>query len=310
MPLRYRSHEEDSERWVGFPFREGDVVISTRSKSGTTWLQMICALLVFQTPDLPAPLSELSPWLDWLPLSRDELFAQLRDQRHRRFIKTHTPLDGIPLDPRVTYIVVARHPLDMAVSLYHQSANIDRARLRHLSWQREPYGPSEPRRPLRDWLLHWIDDDVAPQDELDSLPGVMWHLSGAWAQRSKPNMVLMHYDELSTDLDGGMRHLADVLGIAVPDHAWPALVQAATFDHMRAGAERLAPDPLGIFKDKAAFFRRGTSGSGRELLTGGELAHYFARTAQMCPAALLMWLHRRDHDEAGLQEPANDGRQK
>ena len=49
--------------------RDGDIVISTRSKSGTTWLQMICALLVFQTPDLPAPLGELSPWLDWLALT-------------------------------------------------------------------------------------------------------------------------------------------------------------------------------------------------------------------------------------------------
>ena len=44
---RYRSDEEDSARWTGFPFRDGDIVISTRSKSGTTWMQMICALLVF-----------------------------------------------------------------------------------------------------------------------------------------------------------------------------------------------------------------------------------------------------------------------
>ena len=54
MPSRrYRSPEEDSARWSGFPFRDGDIVISTRSKSGTTWMQMICALLVFQTAELP-----------------------------------------------------------------------------------------------------------------------------------------------------------------------------------------------------------------------------------------------------------------
>lgn len=33
-------------------------------------MQMICALLVFQTPDLPAPLAELSPWMEWLSLDR------------------------------------------------------------------------------------------------------------------------------------------------------------------------------------------------------------------------------------------------
>lgn len=59
-PTRYRSADEDSGRWLGFPFRQGDLVISTRSKSGTTWVQMICALLEFQTPELPRPLAELS----------------------------------------------------------------------------------------------------------------------------------------------------------------------------------------------------------------------------------------------------------
>ncbi len=94
---------------------------------------MICALLIFQTPDLPAPLAKLSPWLDWLITPRDRVFARLGAQTHRRFIKTHTPLDGIPLDPMATYIVVGRHPLDMAVSLYYQSANIDRNRVRELT---------------------------------------------------------------------------------------------------------------------------------------------------------------------------------
>ena len=80
-------------------------------------MQMICALLIFQTPELPAPLWHLSPWLDHMVVPLDFVYAQLAEQPHRRFIKTHTPLDGIPLDPRVTYIVTARHPLDMFVSL-------------------------------------------------------------------------------------------------------------------------------------------------------------------------------------------------
>jgi aryl sulfotransferase len=78
---------------------------------------MICALLILQTPELPAPLSQLSPWLDHLIEQREQVYARLAGQQHRRFIKTHTPLDGIPLDPRATYIVTARHPLDMAVSM-------------------------------------------------------------------------------------------------------------------------------------------------------------------------------------------------
>jgi len=294
VPVRYRSVDEDSARWAGFRFREGDIVISTRSKSGTTWMQMICALLIFQTPDLPAPLTELSPWLDWLIAPREEVWARLDAQDHRRFIKTHTPLDGIPLDARATYIVVARHPLDMAVSLYHHSANIDRERMRQLTGQPGSLDTASPRPSQRDWVLRWIDEVVDPRADLDSLPGVMLHLSDAWARRGRPGVVLVHYDDLSADLDGEMRRLAGLLGIAVPGKAWPALVAAATFDHMRARADQLVPAPPGVLRDNAAFFRRGASGSGRELLSGAERARYHARAAQMAPPDLLSWLHRED----------------
>jgi aryl sulfotransferase len=289
-PFRYQSPDEDSARWLGFPFRDGDIVISTRSKTGTTWVQMICALLIFQTPELPAPLAQLSPWLDHLIVPREEVYAQLAAQKHRRFIKTHTPLDGIPLDLQATYIVTARHPLDMFVSFYHQSDNIDHARLRQLTGQPEPAEPPRPRTPLHDRLLRWITDDDDPREYPDSLPGLMWHLSDAWARRHEPNVMMVHYDDLLADLDGQMRRVARQLGIAIPEQAWPALVQAATFKGMRNSADMLVPT-LGLFKSNAAFFRRGTSGAGREILSDEEIAGYHARAAQLAPPDMLTWLH-------------------
>ena len=297
-PYRYRSPDEDSGRWAGFPFRDGDIVISTRSKTGTTWVQMICALLIFQTPELSAPLGRFSPWLDFLTRPRDEVFAQLEAQQHRRFIKTHTPLDGIPLDPRACYIVTARHPLDAAVSLYHHSSNIDRPRWRQLTGQPEPATPPEPRKAVRDWLLDWIGDDADPRQQLDSLPGQMLHLSDAWARRGQPNVLLVHYADLSGDLDGQMRRIAAWLGITVAEPDWPALVHAATFEEMRASAARLNPDAT-VLKSGAAFFRRGTSGAGAELLTGQEMAGYHARAAALAPPDLLAWLHAPRPRELG-----------
>jgi aryl sulfotransferase len=291
-PVRYRSEDEDSARWVGFPFRCGDIVISARSKSGTTWMQMIVALLVFQTADLPARLADLSPWLDYLATPRNEVYERLAAQQHRRFIKTHTPLDGIVLDRRATYIVVARHPLDSAVSLYHQNGNIDRDRLRQLTGTPEPDIPPPPQQAVRDWLLAWIDQDADPRQAMDSLPGVMWHLSDAWARREEPNIVLVHYDDLVADLESEMRRLAAALDISMPDPLWPDLVASATFARMRAQAQRLLPGPAGILKDASAFFRRGTSGAGLEVLNGADVARYRARTAALAPPDLLAWLHR------------------
>jgi DNA-binding MarR family transcriptional regulator len=98
-----------ANRSAEFPFRSGDIVISTAPKSGTTWMQTVCALLIFQTTVLPASLSELSPWLDADVSAK--VYTQLAAQRHRPFIKTHMPLNEIPIVPRVIYIVVARNLL-------------------------------------------------------------------------------------------------------------------------------------------------------------------------------------------------------
>jgi aryl sulfotransferase len=274
-PVRYRSRDEDSARWLSFRFRPGDIVISTRRRTGTTWLQMICALLIFQRPELPAPLWHLSPWLDHLVGPPEMLYAQLAAQPHRRFLKTHTPLDGLPYYPYVTYLVSARHPLDMFVSLRHHLENMTGAA-----------GP--PSASPHDDLARWLaGDDSFPE----SLPAVMWHLTDAWTRRFWPNVLLMHYDDMAVGLEAQMRYLAWRLGIPVPEALWPALVAAAGFDQMRGRAGHLVPGGgHGPFRDSAAFFRRGTPGA-REVFTAEEVARYQAKAAGLAPPDLLEWLH-------------------
>src|SRR3984893_5925893 len=149
----YRQFIRDSRRWDGFAFRPGDIVISTPTKSGTTWTQMMCALLVFQSPILHRPLDRISPWVDMLTRPLDEVLGDLEAQSHRRFIKTHTPLDGLPYDDRVTYICVGRDPRDVAVSCSTHQTNQDRAamvRARRLAVGDEnppPAGPDRADRP-------------------------------------------------------------------------------------------------------------------------------------------------------------------
>lgn len=283
---RYTSPDEDSARWEAFPFRDGDVVVSTRSKSGTTWVQMICALLVHGT-DLPAPLGELSPWVDHAVEPVESVVARLEAQPFRRVVKTHTPLDGVPIDPRATYLVVGRHPLDMAVSLYHQGENIDRQRVAELTGV-----PARvvDRPPLHEWLVAWTRDETTPQERMDSLVGVVHHAADAW-QRAGGNVVLLHYADLRADLEGEMRRLAAVLGIEVPEDDWPGLVAAASFDGMRDRATAIVPNRLGVLKDPARFFRSGRSGEGAALLTADEQAAYDARVAALAPEPVVRWLH-------------------
>lgn len=289
-PTRYLD-DGDSARWLDFELRDDDIIISTRSKSGTTWLQMICALLIFDTPDLPRPLPELSPWLDWLVLPKDELFEDLGAQTHRRFIKTHTPLDGLPHDDRVTYIVVARHPLDAAVSLYHQMLNINRQRLAELTGNSELAQPKQPPT-LDEWLARWIESEATAQENLDSFGGVFHHLTDAWNRKDEPNVVLVHYADLLNDLDGEMKRIAGLLEIDVTNERVDELADAATFRSMQANGDTLVPDPAAVLTDKSRFFRSGRSGAGSDILDPDALAAYLARASRAAPPDLLTWLHR------------------
>jgi aryl sulfotransferase len=287
---RYVSEDEDSARWEGFPFRDGDVIISTRSKHGTTWMQMIVLLLIHQRPTLPAPLAVLSPWLDHLVEPLDEVIGRLQAQDHRRVIKTHTPLDGVPIDDRATYIVVARNPLDAAVSMYHHVDNIDRVRLSELLGEDVTRSDAPP--PVSEWLANWTVQELDVMDPRESLDKLMWHLRDAWERRGDPNVLLVHYSDLKADLAGQVRLLADRLRIDVADDLWDDLVAAATFDSMRSRADDLAPDALGILADRRAFFRRGGGGAGAELLGQETLDRYHERLATMGPADLVTWLDR------------------
>src|SRR5204863_9317708 len=134
---------------------------------------------------------------------------------------------------------------------------LDRDKIRSLTGQSA--SALVPRPPLHDWLRGWIAWDGDPREQLDSLPGVMLHLSDAWARRFDVNVVLVHYDDLVDHLDAEMQRIASRLDITIAADLWPALVDAATFTRMRARADELAPDAAGVMRDRARFSRPGSS---------------------------------------------------
>lgn len=315
-PVRYRSPVFDSARWEGFAFRDGDIVISTPAKCGTTWMQMICALLVFRTGDLPRHLSLLSPWIDALARDRDSVLDALAAQRHRRFVKTHTPLDGLPFDGRVTYVCVGRDPRDVGLSTGHHLANLDmeavaRAHaaaggttdldaLAHRHHQARRSSESEHFR-------RWATDPTPPDWGPLSLHGTLHHLDTFWSRRTRDNIVLVHYDDLRADLPGSMRRLADRLAIPVDDAHLARLAEAAAFTRMRARADQYAAESdLAVWRDNRTFFRRGGSGQWRTALTPDDLRLYRQRAAQLAGPGLRAWLHRESEDPAPSREHPRD----
>src|SRR5262249_41538084 len=65
MKHLYQNHVLDSTRWKFVNLRDDDIVVATSYKAGTTWMQAIVGNLIFSGQELPAPISELSPFLEF-----------------------------------------------------------------------------------------------------------------------------------------------------------------------------------------------------------------------------------------------------
>src|SRR6266436_1842228 len=116
----YRCHHLDSTRWDDIVPRPDDIVITTSLKAGTTWTQRIVSLLVFQTVELPKTLHWVSPWPDSrFIIPRAEMREVVEGLRHRRFLKSHLALAGLPYWESTKYIYVGRDTRDVFMSTWN-----------------------------------------------------------------------------------------------------------------------------------------------------------------------------------------------
>ena len=293
----YQNDFIDSTRWEKFTPRDDDVIVCTSYKAGTTWTQMICALMVHQTSELPAPLALLSPWLDARLTAIDEIVAGLEKQPHRRVIKTHTALDGLPFYDTVTYVMCGRDPRDVFMSLQNHLANVDTQTF-GIALARQGIdlgeGPTPMPEDINERFKLWLNVGQFPWEQ-DGLPfwSHMRHAQTFWDHRDQPNLQFLHYADLKADLDGQMRRMAKILDVEIDEAKWPALVQAAGFDEMKSNADRMAPDTNhGIWLSNSQFFNKGSNEQWRDALSAESLATYQAVTRARYPAELMDWLER------------------
>ena len=298
-PNRYRTLVFDNVRWTGYRHRPGDIIISTPPKCGTTWMQNIVGMLVLGTTEFDRPMAQLSPWVDQCVRSVDDMVALTESLEHRRFVKSHTPLDGLPWHDDVTYIAVGRDPRDVAVSWQDHWDNMDLDRLVSLRAEAvglddlvefPPFAPPPEDRVERFW--QWMTTREVPEFST-GLQFLVLHLRSFWERRHEPNVVLVHYADLQADLTGEMRRLAERLDVRVTEDDLARMAEAATFESMRSRPEELAPNAGQIWKDISRFFSQGGSGRWRALIDDSEIGRYDDIVRELSTDdEFLSWLHR------------------
>jgi len=293
-PKRYQTWTSDSERWRCYRPRDGDVIIATYPKCGTTWMQRIVDLLIFQTPE-PRPIYEVSAWIDMRfgpPI--DFVIDHVEAQTHRRFFKSHLPLDGLPSFAEVRYIHVARDGRDACMSYFNHCAAYTPQMYAALDRAAEAMGGPAPRCPrdVRTFWREWLTKGVQPGSR-DGFPGLSFFdlETTYWRERRRTNLLLVHYNDLKDDLAGEMRRIAEFLSIAVDPSLWPALVGAATFAAMKRQGSDLLPQAGLVFEGGTErFLFKGSNGRWREEIPTRDLALYDAVAAARFTPGLARWI--------------------
>ena len=271
----------DTSRWENFQHRPDDIFVCTPPKCGTTWTQAICAMLVFGKVDHGTQPGMISPWIDAQFAPIEDYLQQVEAQTHRRYIKTHTPLDGIPYFSECTYLAVFRDPRDAFFSMLNHRDNMTDTELAFSSF---PSGPEA----FSDWLTR--EGDLGNWDR-QSLATLVHFFKTYWQYRDLPNVHLFHYSDMKRDLKSTIAAMAKALGVEVDDTLLAEMTEAATFESMKRSANQFAPESgTGLWKNEADFFANGSNQQWKGVLSEDELAAFDARLAELLPSDEAHWV--------------------
>ncbi len=269
----YRGPLTTPERWATWVPRQGDILVCTPSKCGTTWTQTIIAQLLSGGDGLAGPIPVISPWVDSALGEADEVAHELASQSDRRVVKTHTSADGFPVWEGVHVVAVYRHPLDVFLSLRKHGANM----------KNRPDHPMN--RPVSEAFADYLSLDVTPNDiDRDSLSLLVDHYNRTVASDRLPSLTVLHYADMMADRRGAISGLADALEIEVSDAELTRIVEATGFSSMKAEAASFVPEGgKGFWNNDAAFFDRGGTGKWEGILSDEDLARYDVRMSSLVP---------------------------
>jgi aryl sulfotransferase len=279
------NHHINSEVWNQFKFRPDDVVIATYGKSGTTWTQQILCQLIFNGAE-GIDVSHLSPWVD-LRIIPPEAIAGLEHIPHRRFVKTHLPVDALVFSRMAKYLFIGRDGRDAIWSMYNHHANATQAWYEVLNNTPGLVGDriEKPPASIHEYYQQWFEKDGYP----------FWpfweNIRSWWAIRKLPNVKLVHFNQMKADLPGSILEIARFLDVPIDEAKFSAIVEHCTFDYMKAHAELAAPVG-GIFWEGGAktFIHKGTNGRWRDTLTPEESKAYEAKALAELGPECARWL--------------------
>jgi len=229
-----------------------DVFIATYAKSGTNWMMQIVTQLAWHGKAEFEHIHYLVPWPD------SESFGPMKgyavpitdagwkaSPERKRAVKTHLDWDLFPYSEQARYIMVIRDPKDVFVSGFHFFKQSMMGR-----------GVS-----TETWLKLF---------QSESFPmGGSWavNAAGYWAQRHRPNVLVLSFKAMKRDLEGTVRKVADFMDVHLPEEAMREVCAKSSFGYMKRVEKQFDMWDLIPWRGHSPMIRKGSQGGSSELLS-------------------------------------------
>lgn len=228
-----------------------DVVVMVYVKSGTNWTMQIAHQLLHHGE---AEFDHIHDVVAW-PEARNHFPMRhyaipLEDEmpwrsspEGKRVIKTHLNWEQIPYSPDARYISVIRDPKDVFVSSYFFIRNM------------------MPLPSVAAWARLFQSDDF------NTWGSWAINTAGYWAQRHRPNVLLLSFQEMKRDLPGTVRRIAEFLDVRASDEVLRRVSERSTFEYMKSIDHKFEVWNVIPWHQKTGMMRKGLQGGSSELLS-------------------------------------------
>ncbi len=286
-----RDRHRDSTQWDNIRPRPNDIVIASCYKSGTTLTQQIVNLLVNGTQHFDR-MQTLSPWIDslYLHIGAEKVEALPSP----RFLKSHLPFEALPYYPQWRYIYLVRDGRDVCVSLFDHNQQLKRHRPFDAEGKPFEYGSDD----FSTFWDEWIETGYPNWPLWD-------HIDSWWKVRHFPNVLLLHFNELTHDKPVQIRKVANFLGLEWSPEIGEMVCRHSSLEHMQE-LERAGKLGKPVPKSEATFINKGSNGRWRGRLNDAQIEKYLALLHQRLEPECANWV-RFDADGAAKSSSFDRG---
>jgi hypothetical protein len=231
-----------------------DVFVATYAKSGTNWMMQIAHQLIWHGAGEFDHIHSVVPWPDTKMMGPFQRYAiPLEDARdwetspeRKRVIKTHFDWELLPYSQDARYIMVLRDPKDIFVSSYFFVRD-------------GVLGAAMPS--VDTWYKLFLSEG--------SLIGGSWtaNTAGYWAQRHRPNVLIVSFKSMKRDLKGAVRKVAQFLDIEAPEALIDLVAEKSSFEYMKGIDHKFRMGKIIPWLPEGAMIRKGAQGGSSELLS-------------------------------------------